>query len=311
MQFSPIPNTKIVDEADRYIGVIPPLGIGGSGKFSIYAKDSQGQFQLYPRKNQINIAAIPQVASDVVLNEFLADNVNSFPDPSGEQDDWLELYNPTANAVLLTGRYLTDNPTNLTKWKFTQPSLYLNPGQFIVVWCDEDLTQPGLHTNFKLSKSGEFIALVDTNGVSILDSIFFGPQKTDTSFGRYPNGSNSWYFMNPTPGGTNTVTSIENDFSHANDFILAQNYPNPFNPATNIRYSIPCVGARCIVPVQLKVFDILGNEVATLVDEHKLSGRYEVEFDSASGFGNLASGIYFYRLQAGSFVETKKMILIR
>ncbi len=311
MQFSPIQNTKIVDEADRYVGVIPPLGAGGSGKFSIYVKDSQNQFQFYPRKNQINISAVPQAASDVVINEFLADNVNSFPDPSGEQDDWLELYNPTANAVLLTGRYLTDNPTNLTKWKFNQPSLYLNPGQFLVVWCDEDLTQPGLHANFKLSKSGEYIALVDTNGVSILDSIYFGPQKTDTSFGRYPNGSTTWLFMNPTPGSSNFVTHISDESNLFSEFQLEQNYPNPFNPSTNIRYSIPCVGARCIVPVQLKIYDVLGNEVATLVNEHKPAGSYEVEFDASSGIGNLASGMYFYRLQAGNFVETKKMLLIR
>jgi glucose/arabinose dehydrogenase len=92
-------------------------------------------------------------------------------------------------------------------------------------------------------------------------------------------------------------------------FILEQNYPNPFNPSTTIKYTIPSVtlsgveGSR----VQLKIFDVLGNEVATLVDEYKPAGNYEINFN-ASG---LVSGIYFYRLQAGSFVETKKMILLR
>jgi hypothetical protein len=133
MQFSPIPNSKIVDEADRYVGITPPLGSGGSGKFSIYVKDTQNQFQVFPRKAPIYIAASVPAANDVVINEFLSDNVNSFSDPNDEHDDWLELYNPTASPVLLTVRYLTDNPTNLTKWRFTQPALYINPGEYILI----------------------------------------------------------------------------------------------------------------------------------------------------------------------------------
>jgi hypothetical protein len=97
-----------------------------------------------------------------------------------------------------------------------------------------------------------------------------------------------------------------------NSISLEQNYPNPFNPSTSIKYAV-----RSPQFVTLKVYDILGNEITTLVNEEKPAGRYEVEFSaiggSASG-GNaytLPSGIYFYRLQAGSFVETKKMILLK
>ena len=92
-------------------------------------------------------------------------------------------------------------------------------------------------------------------------------------------------------------------------FYLSQNYPNPFNPSTKIKYSIPNVtlsgveGSR----VTLKVFDVLGNEVATLVNEYRNAGNYEFDFNAAS----LSSGIYFYRLSASSFVQTKKMILIK
>jgi hypothetical protein len=97
------------------------------------------------------------------------------------------------------------------------------------------------------------------------------------------------------------------------EFSLEQNYPNPFNPSTKIRFTIPSVIAIRQLPekqsqtVTLKVFDVLGNEVTTLVNEEKAEGSYEVEFNAA----NYSSGIYFYRLQAGSFVETKKMILLR
>ncbi len=106
------------------------------------------------------------------------------------------------------------------------------------------------------------------------------------------------------------------------EFVLFQNYPNPFNPTTKIKYSIPNVETHRDVSlhaVSLKVFDILGNEVATLVNENKPAGSYEVEFNSHSDKGqNLTSGIYFYRIaihsdqfKAGSFVQTRKMILIK
>ena len=102
----------------------------------------------------------------------------------------------------------------------------------------------------------------------------------------------------------NNTVSVEDQgyFGLPKEYNLAQNYPNPFNPLTKIRFGIPQAGF-----VTLKVYDVLGNEVATLVNEEKPAGSYEVEFDATL----LTSGVYFYKLQAGSFVETKKMILLR
>jgi len=91
------------------------------------------------------------------------------------------------------------------------------------------------------------------------------------------------------------------------EFKLYQNYPNPFNPTTKIRYSIPSETTRRVVFTTLKVCDILGNEITTLVNEEKPAGSYEVEFNATS----LPSGIYFYQLKAGSFINTKKMILLK
>ena len=93
---------------------------------------------------------------------------------------------------------------------------------------------------------------------------------------------------------------------------LFQNYPNPFNPTTKIRYSIP-VGTKRAVSVQLKVYDILGKEVATLVNEQQRPGNYEVTFISVKTHrhASLSSGIYFYQFQAGDFIQTKKMIIIK
>jgi hypothetical protein len=90
------------------------------------------------------------------------------------------------------------------------------------------------------------------------------------------------------------------------EYLLYQNYPNPFNPSTVISYQLPVSGN-----VSLKVYDILGREIITLVDEYKNAGRYEIEFHPVSGIQHPASGIYFYQLRSGSFVETNKMILLR
>jgi len=96
------------------------------------------------------------------------------------------------------------------------------------------------------------------------------------------------------------------------EFILFQNYPNPFNPVTKIKYEIPGQARNDNALVTLKVYDILGREIATLVNEEKPVGTYEVIFDSHSGeVRNIPSGIYFYQLKVGLFVETKKMVLIK
>ena len=99
-------------------------------------------------------------------------------------------------------------------------------------------------------------------------------------------------------------------------FKLEQNYPNPFNPSTKIKFTIPNVNAseveRQSQLVTLKVYDILGNEVATLVNEELPAGEYEVEFNSHSVEGrNLPSGIYFYHLKAAEFNQTIKMVLLK
>ena len=90
------------------------------------------------------------------------------------------------------------------------------------------------------------------------------------------------------------------------EFSLGQNYPNPFNPSTIIKYSIPSSSVEMRL-VQLKVYDILGNEIATLVNEKKSPGNYEIRFDGS----NIASGIYFYKLTTQDFVSVKKMLLLK
>ena len=301
MKFIPVANTKKVEENDLYKGVIPPLGAGKEGKFSIYVTDVDNQTMIYPRKGGITVKTTGQSAVSVVINEFLADNKNSAPDQSGEHDDWVELYNTGAKPVLLTGKYMTDDPLQLNKWQFKKDSLYINPGQNLLIWCDDQETQTGIHTNFKLSKSGEFIAIVDTNGTSIIDSISFGAQSTDISMGRYPDGSSTWKFLTPTPGTKNFLTNVDNIVVYPGNYKL-EVFPNPFNPSTNIRFVVPKTGL-----VTLKLFNMLGKEIETLVNEEKSPGSYSIGLNGK----HLASGIYFCRLTTPGYNKTVKIQLLK
>ncbi len=124
-----------------------------------------------------------------------------------------------------------------------------------------------------------------------------------------PNGAYNFELMEYS-----IVTSVGEEVMPGTpvSFNLQQNYPNPFNPSTKIKFTIPSVGAYYNTPVTLKVYDVLGNEIATLVNEEKPAGTYEVEFNGRGLIHQtLPSGIYFYQLRAGNFVDTKKMILLK
>jgi hypothetical protein len=146
-----------------------------------------------------------------------------------------------------------------------------------------------------------------SNGDEVVFSFDFG---SDESL-----ANNGWFIDNFTLTDIgSTIVGVENDTQTPNKFALSQNYPNPFNPTTTIRYSIPSVIARsgatrqsADLLVQLKVYDVLGREVATLVNRKQAPGNYSVKFDASK----LTSGVYFYKLQSGSFVVTKKMILMK
>jgi hypothetical protein len=102
------------------------------------------------------------------------------------------------------------------------------------------------------------------------------------------------------------VTGVQNESTSPQAFALLQNYPNPFNPSTRIQYSI----AKS-VQVSLKVYNLLGQEVATLVNERQEAGTYSVPFNTNNGTIRLSSGVYIYRLEAGSFLSMKKLVVLK
>jgi len=106
--------------------------------------------------------------------------------------------------------------------------------------------------------------------------------------------------------GWDSASNTNDESKTVNNFKLYQNYPNPFNPSTNIQYAISTQQF-----VQLKVYDVLGNEVTTLVNEEIAAGEYEVEFNTSSFNNQISSAVYFYQLKTGNYIESKKMILAK
>ncbi len=147
----------------------------------------------------------------LVINEFMASNGTTVTDPQGHYDDWIELYNTGPGTVDLGGMYLTDDLLNPTKWQIPTGT-FLGQGGYLLIWADENVlaNTNGLHASFKLSAGGEAIGIFDTNGVTLVDSITFGPQTTDVSYGRFPNGGSDWYFMTPaSPNAANITAQSE------------------------------------------------------------------------------------------------------
>ncbi|MEZ5977170.1 MAG: CotH kinase family protein [Planctomycetota bacterium] len=168
--------------------------------------------QAQVRKNAI----LSQFAGDPVgampqplwIDEVMASNRSTIADPAGEFDDWVEIVNAGTSTVDLTGHLLTDDPAVPTKWTFPSGTT-LAAGARLVVWCDGDVGQAGLHASFSLRAGGEAVALFAPGGTQLLDVVHFGPQRDDISFQRRegPSPQPILEFSNePTPGAPN-VTS--------------------------------------------------------------------------------------------------------
>jgi hypothetical protein len=146
-------------------------------------------------------------AATVVINEVLASNGHNVTDPQGEYEDWIELYNRGDAPVNLGGMYLTDDPAEPTQWQFPKNNAALTtiPAHgYLLVWADNEVADAGLHAAFKLSAGGDSVALFDLDGVTLIDSVSFGAQRTDISYGRLPDAVDTWSPLTfPTPGMQN------------------------------------------------------------------------------------------------------------
>jgi len=146
-------------------------------------------------------------AQNLLINEFLASNNTTNVDEFGDADDWIEIYNPTNNPVNIGGYYITDDLGELDQWQIptSNSSLTTIPaGGYLLLWADKESDQGVLHVEIKLGSGGEDIALVQPDGVTIVDSYTFGVQAQDVSEGRSPDGGTSFdFFSEPTPNAPN------------------------------------------------------------------------------------------------------------
>jgi hypothetical protein len=163
-----------------------------------------------------NNAVDPLTLATIKINEIVSSN-NQDADEKGEKDDYIELYNYGNKAVNLAGWYLSDDHTNLRLSQITNTdsaATLIQPGGFLVIWCDDTPTQGALHTGFKLSKEGEFIALSanDKFGFTqVVDSVSFPLLEQNTSFARVPDGSINWNIQASSINKTNILTAVSEE----------------------------------------------------------------------------------------------------
>ncbi len=187
----------------RYEAILGPFDDGTRIFFYITATDDEAASTT----TDTLAFEVGYVAPVLFINEFLASNDFGLTDPFGDNDDWIEIYNPGTEAVDIGGMYITDGLDDLITWQIpdTAPdSTTIQPGGFLVLYADKESEQGILHLEIKLSGSGEQIGLTAPNGTTIIDSLTFTAQAADTSYARMPDGSDNWVIDDtPTPGETN------------------------------------------------------------------------------------------------------------
>jgi hypothetical protein len=155
-----------------------------------------------PETGAIGDAAADLVPEGLVINELMADNDKAVQTIFGGYPDWIELFNSGNSAIDLGGMYLTDDLARL-KWRFPNGTI-IEPNSYLLVWADADIGRSSLQVNFNLLANGGVIGLFASDGKTVIDLILYEKQIRDVSYGRIPNGSSSWdYLETPTAGKAN------------------------------------------------------------------------------------------------------------
>jgi len=290
------------------------------------ARNLPSCYQLIPSSSYFNLE----------FNNGVSDSVEIYSEcfqlPNGSNATYSEMIDYLRNIVFLFGEDLNDalldsselfketidtvdfgevevfNLVGYSNWTIGKNSIIMGPPPFYWISIEDERNLNGDYTvpvrsaeliNNQVMEHTYYIPDIKHSALpsgqptlEILLGIFGDPQIT-----YFPQ-----YAVPPPSYRDTIVTDIKDDPEILNSFYLSQNFPNPFNPFTTIRYQLPAAGY-----VSLILYDVLGNEIATLVNEEKFVGVYEITFY----LGNLPSGVYFYQLRTEEFVETKKMILMK
>ncbi|MBU3660588.1 MAG: T9SS type A sorting domain-containing protein [Flavobacteriales bacterium] len=249
--------------------------------YYIYAENANaGKFSPQRAEHEfynLTISMPYAVNGDVLINEVLASNNQYGYDANGESDDWIELYNTKSTGVDLSGLYLSDLSTDLGKWPFPAGTTIPANGR-IIVWCDNDIEQTGLHANFKLSSLGDNV--IFSNGLTIFDQIAIGAQTQNVSYSRCPDGGVNFDYVTPTFNAVNTCFVGINELEEAAFTI----FPNPTNSSFTIKTDEK-TGSLLISDLQGRII-YQANELA---DEQKIdasnwnAGYYLVSLISENG----------------------------
>lgn len=264
-----------------YTGILPAYEKGTYVRYYVeaVANDAFKTVSYMPKgaEHDVYIYQVIQGVSNntnIVINELMADNKTIKADQNGQFNDWVELYNKSNVAVDLSGWFLSDNPDKRGKWQLPNGTTIPANG-YLIVWADEDSSQVGLHTNFKLAAGGETLFLSDKDTLKV-DEISFGQQRTDISYARKPNGTGNFGFFSPT-------FSMSNDSAISPTTDIAESavklYPNPATEEVTIE-----VGAA--TPVRVKVFNMLGQ----VMYDNPVLGQELISTQ------NWSKGTYFFRV---------------
>ena len=265
---------------------------GAVVEYVVEAEDAGGQVRTEPRAGDAAPRAFTvarRLMAGVHINELLASNDTVLADEAGEFDDWIEIHNSNDIPITLGGAYLTDDPTDPTR--FALPDVMIPEGGFLIIWADDDTEQGPLHAPFKLSAGGEEVALFvgdGAGGLALADYVAFGEQETDVAFGRSPDGADAFaFFEAPTPGASNAGTTDAEDAPAPAALTLTGIAPNPAPSAFAVTLAL---GAPATV--EGDVVDALGRVVAR-VAPREADGALRLALPALA-----AAGVYTVRLRA-------------
>jgi hypothetical protein len=237
------------------------------------------------------LAAFPFMANaqQLKINEIMTSNTATIVSDLGNYGDWVEVYNPTNNAIDLAGLYFTDDMATPTKYQFPNGSAttIVPANGFKLVWADDSAQL--LHANFKLSSAGETIAFFAADGTTLLDSISFGVQTTDISYGRTTDGGTAWTtFTTPTPEASNDPTTLQNNLAAAHSISI---YPNPANEAIYV------VGTNWNF---VQIIDITGKIILT-------EPAYNFS-QQGINISNLNKGVYLLQVLSNNTIYNERLV---
>ncbi|MCC6461550.1 MAG: CotH kinase family protein [Saprospiraceae bacterium] len=248
-------------------------------------------------ENDLNTLAVacsdlasPVPPGGIVLNEFVAsaDSIGGNPDPAGGYPDWIELYNHSADTVLLDGVYLSDDEDFEKKWPFPKGTR-IPPSGYLIVWADQDIDEPGLHANFKISKEGGYLALVFEDRM-LIDSVRYGPQTTNLAAARVPNGSGPLVQQAATFGQNNgPLTQIRPEPAGQLELEL---FPNPASGVLYVRIAAPAGQT----PVTVRLLNALGQTL-----RQQQTNRLDLS--------GLPAGLYTVVVEAGPLRGARKVVV--